>query len=98
DDEAARRDRLAAVELRLAHYASAHLLDDRRKGALHVRGLARLVLRPFPMEAQRGNAPAILHARIDLAVRILVRNHLAAAGQADERAVVAAHVLLALCG
>src|SRR4029079_9785565 len=93
DDEAARCDRLAAVELRFAEDFPAHLADDRGEGALHVRGLARLVFRPLPMETQRGDAPAILHARIDLAVRILVRNHLAAARQADERAVVATHVL-----
>ena len=35
---------------------------------LHVLGLARLVIRPFPMEAQHGNTPFVLHVGIDFAI------------------------------
>src|SRR5690606_2881170 len=46
------------------------------------------------VEAQHGNAEAILHFRIELGVRELVRDHLAAAGEADGRAEVAAVLVL----
>src|SRR5690606_3213843 len=61
-----------------------------------VRRLPRLVIRPLPVKAQRRDTPSVLAVRVDLAVRMLVRNHLAASRQADERAVVTPHVLLEL--
>src|SRR5439155_16863305 len=46
------------------------------------------------MEAQHGNAPLIDDVRIDLAVRVVVRDHLAAAGEVHGCAVEAAVVVL----
>src|SRR5262249_42535170 len=89
-------DRLGAIGENFTFHATAHRFDDRRKSLLHVRRLAYLVLRPFPMEAQDGNAPAVFDLRIDLAIGMLVRDHLAPAVKADEGAVVAARVLLEL--
>src|SRR4029077_4002215 len=51
---------------------------------------------PLPVEAQHRNTPLVLKSRIDLAVGVLVGDHLAASVEPDERAVVATHVLLDL--
>ena len=53
------------------------------EGVLHVADLVQLVIAPLPVEAQHRDAPLVLHLGIDLAVRLLVRDHLAAARQAD---------------
>src|SRR5204863_7611901 len=66
---------------------AAHGFDDGAKRLLHVLGLKQLVVRPLEVEAQRGNAPLIDDVGIDLAVGVWVRKHLAAAGEADVRAV-----------
>ena len=50
--------------------------------------------RPLEVEPQHRDAPPIDDARIDLAVRVVVRDHLAAAGEADGRAVEAPVVVL----
>ena len=57
-------------------------------------GLTDLVLRPLPGKAQHGDAPLVLHHRVELAVGALVGDHLAPAGEIHERAVIAAGVLL----
>src|SRR6478736_1496891 len=49
---------------------------------------------PLEVEAQHGNAPAINNGRIDFKERVLVRNHLASAGEAHGRSVIAATVVL----
>src|SRR5262249_5185488 len=54
----------------------------------------QLVLAPAPMEAQHGNAVLIDRLRADLAVALLVRDHLAAAGESDARAVALADRVL----
>ena len=61
---------------------------------LHVLGLQDLVLAPLEVEAQHRNAPLIDHVRIDLAVAVLVGNHLAAAGEVNVGAVDLAEVAL----
>ena len=68
--------------------------EDRAEGRLHVPDLIQLVVAPLPVEPQHRDAPAILHLRIDLAEGLLVRDHLAAARQADRRAVLVADRLL----
>src|SRR5690606_8168135 len=75
---------------------AAHCLDDGAEGLLHVLCLPDLMLAPLPVEAQHGNAPSVDDVRIDLAVALLARDHLAAAGKADHRAVVAPVVVLEL--
>ena len=57
--------------------------DDLQEGLQHVRGLAGLVLAPLPVEAQHRDAPLVLHLRVELGVAVLVRDHLAAAVEAD---------------
>src|SRR3981081_722644 len=94
DDAAAWVYRLGTVRFDASPYPSSHRLDDLREGRLHMRGLARLVLRPLPMESQHGNSPFVLDPRIDLAVRALIRDHLAATAEANERPVVPANVFL----
>ena len=96
DKRAAGLDGLGAVALGLAIHASAHRLDDVLESLLHMRGLARLMLGPAPVEAQYGNAPLVLYLWIELAVGLLVRDHLAAAVEADEGSVVASGVFLEL--
>src|SRR5205085_11179484 len=66
------------------------------EGPLHMRGLAQLVLRPAPVETQHRDPPLVLDARVDLAIGVLVGDHLATPVEADERPVIAAHVLLEL--
>ena len=48
------------------------------------------------MKFQDGNAPGVHDVRIDFAVAVFVRNHFAAAGEADEGAVKLAHAALEL--
>src|SRR5260221_9950178 len=75
---------------------SAHLGDERAESLLHVANLIQLVIRPFPVEAQHGNSKSIDNVRIDLAIRVVVRNHLAASRESDRRAVVSAVIVLEL--
>ena len=58
--------------------------------------LVDLVVGPLPVEAQHRDAPLVDDARVDLAVAVLVRDHLAAPGEADRRAVEPAVVVLEL--
>ena len=51
-------------------------------------------VRPFPVEAQHRDAELVLHRRIEIGVAVFVGNHFAAPGEVDERAVIAARVLL----
>src|SRR3989449_8656030 len=69
-------------------------MDDRLEGLVHVLDLPDLVVRPLPMKAQHGDAPAVHRVGVDLAVAVVVRDLLAASGEPDYRAIVATvHVL-----
>src|SRR5689334_3469228 len=92
-DAAAGRYRFGAIHLWRRSHAATHRLDEVSKCFLHVRGLTRLVLRPFPVKAQHRNSPSVLYIA-DLAVTVLVWDHLAAACEINHRAVIAAGVLL----
>src|SRR6266550_4812635 len=63
---------------------------------MHVADLIQLVVRPFPVEAQDGNSKTIDNVRIDLAVGVVVRNHLAASRESDRRAIVSAVIVFQL--
>src|SRR5439155_3248462 len=82
---------LEAVVLVLAgqppHLLAADGLDHARRRLVHVARLVELDVRPLPVEAQDGDAVAVDHAWIELAVAVLVREHLAPAGEAHDRAV-----------
>src|SRR6266480_6735544 len=73
-----------------------HVGDQRPEGLLHVLHLLVLVIRPLPVKPEDRNPPPIHHAWVDLAVAVLVGDHLAAAREADRRAVVAPVVVLQL--
>src|SRR3989449_986293 len=77
---------------RREHLAS-HLGDQRPEGLLHVLRLLVFVVRPLPVEPQHGDPPPVHGARIDLAIAVVIRDHLAAAREADRGAVVAAVVV-----
>src|SRR5256886_12467999 len=74
-------------------YLTAHLGDERPERLLHVLHLLVLVIRPLPMKPEHRDAPSIHHAWVDLAVAVVVGDHLAAAREADRGAVVAAGVV-----
>src|SRR5207244_11124728 len=94
---AARRDAVAPLRRGhgLAHLA-AHLPDERAERLLHVLHLLVLVVRPLPVEPQHGDAPPVHQARVELAVGVVIGDHLAAAREADRGAVIAAVVVLEL--
>src|SRR2546422_591419 len=73
-----------------------HLRDERPEGLLHVLHLLVLVVGPLPVEPRNGDAPPVHRVRVDLAVGVVVGDHLAAAREADRGAVVAAGVVLAV--
>src|SRR5437870_13495485 len=73
-----------------------HLRDERPEGLLHVLHLLVLVVGPLPVEPQNGDAPPVHRVRVDLAVGVVIGDHLAAAREADRGAVVAAVVVLEL--
>ena len=58
--------------------------------------LIELVVGPLPVEAEHRDAELVDHVRVDLRIALLVRDLLAAPGETDRRAVVAAVVLLEL--
>src|SRR3989441_734181 len=70
-------------------HLTAHLRNERPERLLHVLHLLVLVVRPLPVEPQHRDAPPVHRARVDLAIGVVVRDHLAAARKADRRAVVA---------
>src|SRR5262249_27253522 len=95
DDLAARRDAIALVLVgHRADRRAAHGLDDLAEGLLHVPDLVDLVVGPLPVEAPDGDAPLVHDRRGDVAVAVVVRDHLAAAREADGRAAAAAVVVL----
>ena len=96
NDRAAGANRLRTIGLGFAVYAAAHCFDDLLERLLHVSRLARLMLRPFPVETQHGNAELVFHLRVDLAVGTLVRDHFPAAIETDEGAIVTPGVVLEL--
>src|SRR6185437_8391962 len=73
-----------------------HLIHQRAERLLHVLALEILVIGPFPVEAQDRNAPLVDGAGIELAVAVLVRDHLAPSREPDVRAVVLPVVRLEL--
>src|SRR5439155_19918632 len=86
----------AALALRIPQSGrgSAHRLDNVHKGLVHMVGLLDLMLGPAPVEAEHRDAPLIDGARIDVAVGVLVGNHLAAPGQPDTGPIPLADMLL----
>src|SRR5947208_606914 len=97
DDDAAGRDAVSPLGARhRGEHLAPHLGDERSKRLLHVLHLLVLVVRPLPVKPQHRNAPAVHRARVDLAVGVVVGNHLAAAREADRGAVIAAIVVLEL--
>src|SRR4029079_5282806 len=72
----------------------AHFRDQRAESLVHVTNLVELVVLPLPVEAQDRNTEAVNDIWIDLAIRVVVRDHLATAGEPDRRAVVTAAVVL----
>src|SRR5215472_17378281 len=72
------------LRLRLA----SHRFDDRGERVVHVTDLVNLMVRPAEMEPQHRDAPLVDRAGVNLAVRMCVGNHLAAAGKADPGAVL----------
>src|SRR5439155_20886533 len=77
-----------------AQKRSAAGFDDRAKSFLHILRHLDLVIAPLPVEAQDRNAPLIDRVGIDIAVTVLVGNHLATAFEADKSSVHAAALLL----
>src|SRR5256884_269192 len=69
-----------------------HLRDERPEGVLPVAYLLVLVVGALPVEPQNWDAPPVPRVRVDLAVAVVVGDHLAAAREADRGAVVAAGV------
>ena len=95
DDRAAAGDAIAPVGPghRIEH-APAHLCDQGAKRLLHVLHLPVLVVGPLPVKPQHRDPPAVHHVGIDLAVRGVVGNHLAAPREADGGAVQAPVLVL----
>ena len=56
--------------------------------------LVVLVIRPLPVKAKHRNPILVLHDGIELAVALVIRNHLAPTREIDRGAVVAAIVVL----
>ena len=84
----------ACSSARTEGHDAAGRLDNFLERLLHVFGLQNLVLAPFEMEAQHGNAPLIDGIGIDFAVAVLVRDHFAAARKVDIATVDFSQILL----
>src|SRR3954447_20942990 len=93
DNRASRRDR-PFRPLPPPHHRPAHGLDNRRERVLHVLHLLDLVLRPFEVEPQHRNSPRVRLRGVDFAPRVLIRDHLAAAREVHECAVLLPQLLL----
>src|SRR3989449_7768160 len=97
DDGAPRRDPVAPLGRgHRGEHLAPQLGDERPERLLHVLHLLVLVVRPLPVEAQHRYAPLVHGARVELAIRVVVRDHLAAAREADRGAVIAAVVVFEL--
>src|SRR5271169_596232 len=72
-----------AIDIGLGLIFATHRFDDGFKNFLHVLGLANFVLALFKVKAQHGNPPRINQVRINFAVGVGIRNHLAASGKCD---------------
>src|SRR5690242_17291089 len=96
DDRAARQNRFLRIGLDFAADLPAEPLDNGREGLLHVNRLLLFVVTPFPVETQDRDAKLVLLVRIDFAIGILVRDHLAASAEADARTVIAPGVFFEL--
>ena len=71
-------------------------MNDPAEGLLHVFGLLVFVLGEAVMKPQDRDAVRVHHAWIDVAVGVVVRDHFAAAGEADGRSEVPAVIVLEL--
>ena len=78
---------------RPGNHRPARPFHNRPERRLHIRGHLDLVLSPTPVEAQHRNAPLVLHVRVKFAEALVVRNHLAASTESDERAIRATALL-----
>src|SRR5439155_5179678 len=97
DDRAARRDAITLLARRhRVERLATHFGDERPERLLHVLHLPVFVHGPLPMEAEDRDAPAIHRAGVDLAVAVVVGNHLPPPREPDVGAVVAAVVVLEL--
>ena len=68
--------------------------DDGAKSFLHILCHLDFVITPLPVKAQHRNAPLVDCVGIDIAVTVLVGNHLATAFEADKSSVHTAALLL----
>ena len=66
---------------------AAHGFHNGAKSFLHVLGLKQFIVGPFEVKAQDGDAPLIDEVRINFAVGVRIRNHFAAAREADLAAI-----------
>src|SRR6266852_5345670 len=73
-----------------------HLGDEGAERLLHVFDLQVLVVGELPVKAKNGDAPAVHDPGIDLAIAVLVGDHLAATREPDVGAVIAAIIRLEL--
>ena len=83
NDLAGNRNHLA-VGPAVLRRASAHRLDQMGERGDHVLGLFLLVVTAAEVEFQHRDAPVVDHVGIDLAVALIVGDHLAAAREADD--------------
>src|SRR2546422_9782924 len=91
DEGPPRRDPVAPLGRgHRGEHLAPQLGDERPERLLHVLHLLVLVVRPLPVEAQHRYAPLVHGARAELAIRVVVRDHLAAPREADRAAVISA--------
>lgn len=80
---------------------AAHFGEDSGEGFLHVLDLIELVVGPFPVESENGDAPLVETVGIDFAVAVFVGNHFTAISGTEGGTIVAAgtaHEILAIGG
>src|ERR1700730_8267173 len=96
DDHAAVLDAIGmpALRLRLADKSSARRLHNRAESFLHVLRHLDFIVAPVPVEAQHRDAPLIDDVGIEIAIAVLIRNHLASTAKSDVSAIAAAAALL----
>ena len=79
-----------------SYRSPADLFDKLPESLLHVFDLQDLLITPLEVKPQHRNTPAVDGIRIDFAIRILVRNHLAATRKPNNRPIVSTVVVLQL--
>ena len=78
------------------HDATTHGFDEFSKRSLHMAGLLPLVVRPFEVEFQDGDAPLIDDVRVEFAVAHVIGYHLAPTREANARTILFSNTLLHL--